>query len=157
MTGSAAPLEALLVDQPYKFGIVLGYGLQDQPFAPGDLLGKDLVGGFIRLLFSRFRLCTRSLGMIGDQDAGLLARQVFGQSVDGFPVLDVVVDHRKTGLDKVLEVLADLLLGAAGVRGRVGHDEASPAAVIQCRPENLYPYVVAVIWPRHTKGKSGVV
>ena len=53
------------------------------------------------------------------------------------------------------ELLPDLLLGAAGVRGGVRHDEAGAARVVERGVEVLNPEVVRVVGRGRPKGKRG--
>ena len=71
---------------------------------------------------------------------------------DGVEEVGADRDHHvdRAGLD---ELLADLLLGVAGVASGVGHDEAGPALGVERRVELLDPQVVRVVGLGHAEGE----
>ena len=52
------------------------------------------------------------------------------------------------------ELLAEFLLGGAGVGGGVGHDEAGAALVVQRGVEELNPEVIGVVGARQAEGEA---
>ena len=52
-----------------------------------------------------------------------------------------------------MSLLAEFLLGTAGVGGGIGHDESGAAFFIQCGIEKLNPEIVGVVGARKPKGK----
>ena len=65
--------------------------------------------------------------------------------------------HHHVDLAVLDQLAADGQLGVAGVGGGVGHDEASPAGVVERRREDLDPQVVAVVDRRDPVGVALVV
>ena len=65
-------------------------------------------------------------------------------------------DHHVHGV-RFDELFANFLLGRTGVGGRVGHDEAGAAFVVQRRVEELNPEIVRVVGPREAEGIATIL
>ena len=65
-------------------------------------------------------------------------------------------DHHIDGT-ALNNLFADFHFTAAGVAGGVGHDKTGAAFVVECRVEQLYPDVVAVVGARHAEGETGFI
>lgn len=62
------------------------------------------------------------------------------------PLFDKVLrEHRRGTRGFFDDLAADLQFGRARVGSRVGHDKTGPTVLVECRPEELDPQVVAVV------------